>query len=63
MDECYRCGAETTLYSGGQPICMACDELREKEIAYARHLRLEDKKLEHPSRERYTQGDSHQTNS
>jgi len=42
---------------------MACDELREKEIAYARHLRLEDKKLEHPSRERYTQGDSHQTNS
>ena len=32
MVKCHLCGADTVLYTGGQPICLGCDEARQKEI-------------------------------
>jgi hypothetical protein len=29
MAHCYRCGAETRLYSNGTPVCMACVNVSE----------------------------------
>ena len=31
MDKCYQCGAETSLYNNGEPICTACDDKLEQQ--------------------------------
>ena len=31
MPQCVWCGAETQLYSGGEPICIPCDDAHESE--------------------------------
>lgn len=40
MDYCYLCRAKTQLYSGGVPVCIACDEEPQRKPA-AQELQVE----------------------
>ena len=48
MEKCSVCGRETFLYSDGKPICVECDDARDKHASLQKRLATERQKLTQP---------------